>query len=300
MVKRRLILNLRGFQVFEAVARHLSATQAAAELGITQSAVSHQLRHLAEYLGEELIERQGRRISLTEAGARLAEALDDALDLIERSAATTIGLNRRMVRLAMYPSFSAGWLIAALPAFTAANPDIDLRLVMMSDPPEISDRLADVFITSETPRRGYWSVRLFAELLLPVANPAFAAGYGDGLPLITSETDPVATGIDWESFAALNGLSLPGIRRGPWQCCSHYLLALEMARAGMGVALVPDFLAAPSLARGELCRLAGEPMPTGLHYDVHVKYERRREPDILQLVTWLRRMAREKTHDSYS
>ena len=297
MVKRRLILNLRGFQVFEAVARHLSVTQAAVELGITQSAVSHQLRHLAEYLGEELIERKARRISLTEAGARLAETIDVGHDRIATAAGATVCLHPPTVRLAMYPSFSAGWLIAALPGFAAAHQDIDLRLVMMSDPPEISDRLADVFITSETPRRGYWSVRLFDEVLLPVAQTGFANGYRDGLPLITSETDPVATGVDWESFAALNGLSLQVLRRGPWQCCSHYLLALEMARAGMGAALIPDFLAAPALARGELFRLAGKPMPTGLSYDLHLKYERRKETDIRQLVTWLRRTARERMHD---
>lgn len=300
MAKRRLNLNLRGFQVFEAVARHLSVTQAATELGITQSAVSHQLRHLADYLGEELIERQGRRISLTEAGARLAEALDGAFDLIERTTATTIGLNRRMVRLAMYPSFTMGWLIAELPGFAEAHPEIDLRLVMMSDPPEISDRLADVFITSEAPRRGYWSATLFAELLVPVAQPRLALDWPGGIALITSETDPAATGIDWEGFAALNGLALPELRQGPWRCCSHYLMALEMARVGMGAALIPDFLAAPPLARSELRRLPGTALPTGLNYDLQVKYERRGEADIRALVIWLRQTARRYSHESDS
>ncbi len=300
MAKRRLNLNLRGFQVFEAVARHLSVTLAANELGITQSAVSHQLRHLTDYLGEDLIERQGRRISLTEAGMRLAEALDGAFDLIERTTATTIGLNRRMVRLAMYPSFTMGWLIADLPGFVAAHPDIDLRLVMMSDPPEISDRLADVFITSEAPRRGYWSVTLFPELLVPVAQPRLALDWLEGTALITSETDPATTGIDWEGFAALNGLSLHQVRRGAWLCCSHYLMALEMARVGMGAALIPDFLAAPPMARGELRRLPGTALPTGLNYDLQVKYERRSETDIRQLVTWLRQAARRHSNESDS
>lgn len=300
MAKRRLNLNLRGFQVFEAVARHLSVTQAAAELGITQSAVSHQLRHLSEYLGEDLIERQGRRISLTEAGARLAEALDGAFDLIERSTAATIGLHRRMVRLAMYPSFAAGWLIAELPEFTAAHPDIDLRLITISDPPEISDRLADVFITSEAPRRGYWAVTLFPELLVPVAHPRVARDWPESVPLVTSETDPAMAGADWESFAAANALKLPELRRGAWQCCSHYLMALEMARAGMGAALIPDFLAAGPLARGELRRLPGADLPTGLNYDLQVKYERRGEADIRQLVVWLRQTVRRRMHESGS
>lgn len=300
MAKRRLNLNLRGFQVFEAVARHLSVTQAAIELGITQSAVSHQLRHLADYLGEELIERQGKRMNLTEAGARLAEALDGAFDLIERTTATTIGLNRHMVRLAMYPSFTMGWLIAELPGFTKVHPEIDLRLVMMSDPPEISDRLADVFITSEAPRRGYWSATLFAELLVPVVQPRLALDWPGGMPLITSETDPTNTGLDWEGFATLNGHTLQELRRGGWRCCSHYLLALEMARVGMGAALIPDFLAAPPLARGELRRLPGAALPTGLNYDLQVKYERRGEVNIRALITWLRQTARRHSYESDS
>ena len=297
MVKRRLYLNLRGLQVFEAVARHLSVTQAAAELGTTQSAASHQLRHLAEYLGETLIERQGRHISLTEAGQRLAEALDGAFDLIERTTATTIGMNRRMVRLALYPSFAMGWLSDPLPAFTAAPPDLDVQLVMMAAPPEISDRLADVFITSETPRRGYWSAPLYPELLVPVAQPPLARVWPDAVPLITTDIDPAAAGAEWAAFAPPNGLTLARLRRGPWVCCSHYLLALEMARAGMGVALVPDFLAAPAVARGAVQRLPGRPLRTGLSYEVQLKYERRGEGDIRHLVAWLRQAARRHAHE---
>lgn len=297
MAKRRLTLNLRGFQVFEAVARHLSVTQAANELGITQSAVSHQLRQLADILGEELIERQGRSIGLTQAGAKLAEDLDTAFDLIEQAAATTIGLPRRMVRVAMYPSFAKGWIVPELSDFIARHPEIDLRMVLMSDPPEISDRLADVFITSELPRRGYWSSTLCAEMLVPVAHPRLPADWEGGMPLITSETDPSLAGTDWEAFATYNGLALREIQRGPWQCCSHFLLALEMAQAAMGAALIPDFLAAPALASGAVRRLPGRSVPTGLGYDVQVKYKRRTEPDIRTFTSWLRRVARLHSHE---
>ncbi|MCT2539664.1 LysR family transcriptional regulator [Sedimentimonas flavescens] len=297
MTKRRTQMNLRGFQVFDAVARHLSVTAAAEELGITQSAASHQLRKLSDLLGEVLIERQGRSISLTDAGRRLADSLDGAFDLIEQSAAATIGVNRRMVRLALYSSFASGWMIPALPQFTEKNPDIDLRLIMISDPPEITDRVADVFVSSEPQRRGYWSTRLFRELLVPVAAPQFRQAFARPIPLISSDTDPVLTGKDWEAFAVLNGLEMSALREGAWRCCSHYLLALEMVRAGMGAALVPDFIAFPLMARGEVVRLPGDPVPTGLTYDIQVKYERRNEPDIARLVTWLRSAARRNRHE---
>ncbi|MCJ8151778.1 LysR family transcriptional regulator [Shinella sedimenti] len=108
MKKRRTQLNLRGYQVFEAVARHKSVTAAADELGVTQSAASHQLRKLSQATGEKLIERRGRSISLTDAGRKLASSLESAFDLIEQSAASVVGGSRSMVRLGLYSSFAAG------------------------------------------------------------------------------------------------------------------------------------------------------------------------------------------------
>ncbi len=294
MVKRRNLAQLRGFQAFDAVARHLSVTAAAEELGVTQSAVSHQLRRLSDLLGETLVARQGRATVLTEPGQRLAEALDGAFDVIEQSASMIIGQHQRILRVAVYSSFASGWLIPALPEFRALHPDIDLRLIMVSGDPELSDRTADAFITSDSARRGFWSTRLCRETLVPVIAPSLLqpgkAAWPQ--PLITAEAETMLVGTDWEGFFRQNELSPMAIRDGDWICCTHFVLALDMALVGLGAALLPDFLAAEPLRRGDVIRLPGEGYLTGLNYDLSMKSERRNEPSLAAFSSWITKAMR--------
>lgn len=289
MVKKRRPLNLRGFQVFEAVARHRSITRAASELGITQSAVSHQLRNLADRTGEDLVERRGRAISLTEAGARLALSLGSAFDLIEQQVTSLEG-DRRIVRAGVYSSFATGWLIPRLSHFLDAHPDIDLRLVMLYDPHETSSRVADLFITSEPVEVGYTARRLFGEQLVPVSAATGPADFTSPIRLISAEAEIGLAGRAWEAFALLNDLDTSAIKSGDWLCCSHYILALEMVQSGLGAALLPDFMVARQLADGTLQRLPGIALPTGQSYEIHTAIERRQDPALGSFSTWLQYM----------
>src|SRR5690349_17347076 len=97
--------KLRALQCFEAVARLRSISKAAAELGVTQSAVSHQLRDLTQQLGESLMVKSGRGIALTPAGAELAAALNSAFSVIANSVSRIVGNDRQRVRLAICSSF---------------------------------------------------------------------------------------------------------------------------------------------------------------------------------------------------
>lgn len=289
MKKGRTILPLKGFQAFDAVARYLSVTDAAAELRVTQSAVSHQLRKLEETLGTQLVERRGRSISLTGSGRKLALSLNEAFDSIEQSATIALGGTHAMLRVGIYSSFATGWFMPALAQFSAAYPNIDIRLVMLYDPHEVSGRVADVFITSEPTAPGYSATRLLPETVIPVISKnSPPVSYATGLSLITAEVQPGLAGRDWEAFAVLNGIDMATLRTGRWVCCTHYIFSLEMVRAGMGAALLPDFMAHALLATGELRQLPGKPLPTGQSYEAHVKYERRNEPDIVHFIAWLR------------
>ncbi|OJT97759.1 MAG: hypothetical protein BGN83_01105, partial [Rhizobium sp. 63-7] len=289
MKKGRTTIPLKGFQALDAVARHLSVTEAATELGVTQSAVSHQLRKLEEHLGTQLLDRRGRIIGLTETGRKLARSLNDAFDLMEQSSTAAIGGSHAVVRVGIYSSFATGWFMPALALFCDAHPNIDIRLVMLYDPHEISGRIADVFITSEPAAPGYWTTRLFPETLVPVISKnSPPVTYDTGLPLITAEIQPALAGRDWEAFAVLNKIDMATLRLGRWVCCTHYIFSLEMVRAGMGAALLPNFMAHALLATGELQRLPGKPVPTGQSYEAQVKYERRNEPDIVRFISWLR------------
>ena len=289
MVKKRRPLNLRGFQVFDAVARHRSITRAATELGITQSAVSHQLRNLAERMGGDLIERRGRAIALTDEGSRLALSLDSAFDIIEQQANSLEG-DRRIVRAGVYSSFATGWLITRLPRFLEAFPNVDLRLIMLYDPHETSARVADVFITSEPVQIGYSARRLFGEQLVPVAAVTDPWDFTSPTRLISAEAEIGLAGRAWEAFAVLNDIDISLIKSGDWLCCSHYIFALEMVRSGMGAALLPDFMVARQLMEGTLRRLPGLALPTGQSYEIHTPIERRQDPAIACFSAWLQQM----------
>lgn len=279
-------INLSGFQVFEAVFRHESITKASEELGVTQSAASHQVRKLAERLGEDLIRRSGRQIILTEAGARLGRSLRSAFDVIDQEIAAMEG-DRSVVRAGVYSSFGMSWLIPRLPRFQSAHPEVDLRLIMLYDPHEMSGSVADVFVTSEVVKPGYMTRRLFAEQLVPVVRIDQAADFAAPMRLISAEADPSIAGRAWEAFAALNDMDASSIRSGEWLCCSHYVFALEMALADMGAALLPDFVAAQEISAGRLQRMPGQALPTGQMYELHVPLNRRLDPPIVSFTSWL-------------
>jgi LysR family glycine cleavage system transcriptional activator len=284
---------MRALQAFEAASRHLSVSKAANELGVTQSAVSHQLRLLSEKIGETLVVKAGRNVALTEAGRRLALRLHSAFTQIDRSVAEIVGTERDVLRLAVCSSFAPGWLIGRLPSFYRANPGIDLQLRMYARDPALTDDVADAFVTTFPSEKGFWSMKLRAELLVPVGVPALVRTPKKAMPLITTTVDPARLGGDWAAYCETAGLSLDELRTGPWLQVTHYVLALEMARHGMGAALVPDFLAEKDVASGLLMQFWKPVLPTHEDYHLCVKTSRREEPALRALAGWFRRqMAR--------
>lgn len=280
---------LRTLQAFEAASRHLSISKAAVELGVTQSAVSHQLRLLSETVGEKLVGKVGRGIALTPAGQRLAARLQSAFNEIDRSVSEVIGSDRKVARLAVCSSFAPGWLIERMKSFYKANPHVDLQLRMYAKDPALTDDVADAFVTTLPTEKGFWAMKLLPELLIPVGSPALAKAATRNVPLITTTVDPSRLGGDWVAYGAIAGLSLAALRSGPWLQVTHYVLALEMARAGLGLALVPDFLAARDIAGGRLHQPWRQALATHEDYYLCIKASRRQEPALKALVAWFRR-----------
>lgn len=276
--------NFRALEAFEAVSRHLSVSAAAAELGVTQSAISHQLRLLADLVGERLVQRQGRGIALTEAGDRLARNLQPAFAEIVRSVGNAIGGTRNVVRLAICSSFGPAWLVPRLGGFYATNPAFDLQICMYARDPELTDAVADAFVTTLPIEKGFEAVLLWAERLVPIV--ASTAGSATAPALITTELQPGRHGADWKAYAAVSGCDIA--RDASWLFASHYLIALEMVKAGLGAALVPDFLAARDLEGGVIRQLHEAALPTHEDYYLCVKESRRDEPAIDALVRWFK------------
>ncbi len=281
---------IRGLQYFDAVARYQSVKRAAEELGVSQSAVSHQLRELTEVLGEQLIVRTGRGISLTPTGRRLAKRLATAFSGLQSSLDDIIGSDRTSLRLAVCSSFGPGWLVPRLASFYAAHPDIDLQLRLYAQDPDLTAQVADAFITAQEVKPGFAAVHLFDEMLMAVAPAKLWAVVQKrgGVPLITTDIDMERPGKDWRDYCKLTGRTLTDLQSGSFLQCSHYTLALDMARAGLGIALVPDFLAEREIAAGAVRPLDRALLTSGRRYHLCFKKSRARESVIKSLVHWFK------------
>ncbi len=279
---------IRSLQYFEAVARHLSVSAAAEELGVSQSAVSHQLRELSSLVGEQLIVRAGRGIALTTAGSNLAHRLSTAFEGLHESIDSVVGSSRRTLRLAVCSSFGPGWLIPRLPRFFEAHPSIDLQLRLYAEDPELSGEVADAIVSAVPVTPGFTAIDILNEVLISVEAPG---PHGKRRRLITTDIDPACLGTDWNGYCAQAGLDLDALRDGPWLQTTHYMMALEMARAGLGVALVPDFIAAREIERGALVHFDRARMASDRTYRLCFKHMRSSEDDLLNLVQWFRNEA---------
>ena len=122
---------LRAVHCFESVARNSSFSLAAEELNVTQSAVSHQIRLLEDYLGESLFIRQGRKLSLSDTGTRYLEDISPAISSIAMASQKVREGDKGSIRLAIYSSLAVKWLIPRLSDFKRLHPEIDLTLNMV-------------------------------------------------------------------------------------------------------------------------------------------------------------------------
>ena len=119
---------LRSLQYFEAVVRHRSIRLAAVDLGVTQSAVSHQLRRFSETIGQQLLVKSGRGIALTPAGEKLGTRLVSAFANLDDLVNDIAGDGRQTLQIAICSTFGPGWLIERLDDFYTSYPDINLEL----------------------------------------------------------------------------------------------------------------------------------------------------------------------------
>jgi LysR family transcriptional regulator, glycine cleavage system transcriptional activator len=246
--------SLNALAAFEAAARHLSLTRAAAELCVTPGAVSKQVKTLEDQIGRPLFLRLHRALELTPEGHAVFHSLKDAF---ERVSGTIRQVGRmgspRTVTIGTTMAFAQLWLMPRLGDFWTAHQDIVIDHV-------ISDR------TQETARAdidlrvrygdGTWpeetSTLLFGDRIVAVASPGFLAEHEvrsvqdlSGLPLLSVE------GVDWTWTTWADFLRQTGApyRKLNVRRFNSYVIALQAAQAGQGVALGWLSLVKPLLAR---------------------------------------------------
>ncbi len=288
----RALPPLAALRAFEAAARQGSFRAAAEELAITQSAVSHQIAGLERRLGAALFRRKARRVELTEAGAAYYPFLREAFERIAQGTAL-VGRQAQAGELMMqvYVTVAVRWLIPRLHRFQAANPDILVRMSTSHVDWEFDPETGDLGIicTAEPDRANLHYTHLFDARLFPVASPALVqAGTGLKQPaeLVNHRLLQLYTAEgDWRVWLEAAGVPQLAGRAQPQ--FDSYLLALEAAVEGQGIAMAPHFMVAADLKAGRLVRPFAIEVRQPARWYLVCRRERSKETRIERFRTWL-------------
>lgn len=255
--QRRFLPSISLLTAFEAVCRTGSTAAAARELALTQGAVSRLVQNLEGQLGVALFLRERRRLVPTRAALAYAQDVRKALDLIARS---SLGVRSNpgggVLSLAILPTFGTRWLAPRLSDFLAAHPGVTINLATRLRPFDFARDSMDAAIhfgVDDWPGAGH--MKLFDERMIatcapdflrrgPVAVPSDLAG----LPLLQLETRPQA----WAAWFARHGVTAGVPMRG--MMFDQFATMIQAAISGVGLALLPEFLAEAEIAEGRLVR----------------------------------------------
>jgi len=283
---------LGPLRAFEAAARLLSFRLAAEELGVTQSAVSHQIAALEDFLKVKLFERLPRRVVLTDAGVLYAPYARAAFERIARgtSLISRMGNSDDLI-IEAYPTFVVRWLIPRLALLREGRPDLKMRFETAQLDWELNIDSADVGViyTTRPDRPHHYYRRLFQATLVPVCSPSLASRIAREPPskAIRSITRLVLYTAPEEWRIWLEAAGLPDSDRQPTVKFDNYLLAIEAALDGHGVAIAPEFLVQADLASGRLVNPFGHPVAQPGGWYLICREERREDPRIVWFEHWI-------------
>lgn len=307
LIMRRNLPPLNALKAFEAAARELSISKAAAELSVTPAAVSHQVKLLEETLNTRLFRRMNRALQLTPAGAAILPKLREGFDCIQQAMDRLRTLDHMgTLTLCVAPTFASKWLVPRLHNFQIDHPDIDLRIAAsmsvidtshaagMSRADFDSEQIdvAVRFGTGNYPE--LWVERLLSVSVLAVCSPALLKAdppltdpaslrfhtllhddtefYGDARPT-------------WDRWLEIMGITGVDARRGPR--FNNGLMALEAAAEGQGVLLTFSALAESELALGRLVSPFKSRIPVDLAFYVVSPRASTHSPKVIALRRWL-------------
>jgi len=292
---RRLIPSMTALMVFEAVARLSSFTLAAQELGVTQAAVSKQVKYLEDTLQTRLFHRLHRAIKLTSEGYALYSVTSDSLqrmaNVFDR---INDGISEQEIVLASTSAFSQLRVLPRLNALRLQQPNLQLRLVTQMLAADLRNDDIDLAVRYGN---GKWddgtSIFLFDEEVYPVCSPGWLATHAapesaeDFLHLELIDSDATLEGwMTWNSWFKELGDDRPKLKYS--LRCTSYADTIQAARQGYGVALGWGRLLEPQLASGELVRLTAHVVKPKEAYYVVVPTGRKITPLVHELVDWLR------------
>jgi LysR family glycine cleavage system transcriptional activator len=281
---------LQAVRVFDSVARHLSFTKAAAELAMTQSAVSYQIKLLEGFLGAPLFVRLARGVALSERGVAIAPVVRQSLgDLTSIFRSVRDDSNSTLVITTLH-TFATNWLAPRIGGFQMTHPEIAVRLDVSARLVDLDTEGMDVAIRhGKHPQPGLVSHFLMDSVFTAVASPAYLAQHG---PIATPADILKATVIGasddwWPVWLQAAGVPPPYVfeRRGI-ELDTQQMIA-SVAIAGHGVALVTPGFVADDLKSGRLVQLFDVISTMGSKFFLVYPESRRNQRKIRMFRDWL-------------
>lgn len=276
----RALPSLQALRCFEAAARLGNFTQAALELNITHSAISHQIRGLEEMLGQVLFQRAGNRMVLTLAGSTLAVETRRALDYLNQAysvARTGEAARREGLIIASQTAILEHLLMPHLAGLRAALPEVQILFQSVPDLVETCTEEADLALlygTGDIP--GMICERLAGEEVFPVCSPAYRAAHPDLAPeTLSRHALLLHSRVTWNLW--LEKARLPISYPADALLFDDVALTIRGALAGHGIAMARAQLVRGYLARGELVRVFDLSVPGVFGYHLGWRNERLRE-----------------------
>lgn len=291
----RTLPSLNALRAFEAAARHLSIAEAADELHVTSAAISHQIRHLEDHLGMPVFQRNGRNLTLTDAGQAGLPAIREGFALLTAAMDAIDSLGETgSLAISVAPSFATKWLLPRLHRFEAQHPEIDIKVNASM---QLCDFARDGIDVAIRYGAGTYpeliSEKLIQESLIPVCSPELLASAPLGRPddlknhtLLHDESpdnDPSCP--NWEMWLRAAGIHDIDASRGPR--FNQSSMVLEAAMLGRGIALAKSTLAAADIASGRLVRPLPGHSPVGFAYYLVAPKSKLNLPKVSFFRDWL-------------
>ncbi|WP_227751796.1 LysR substrate-binding domain-containing protein [Tabrizicola oligotrophica] len=265
----RSLPPLASLRAFEAAGRLLSFQDAARELGLTPTAISHQVRLLEQSCGKPLFQRRPRPLSLTPAGATLLSRVSKGLDLFAEGFEAISDRQQQRLKVTATNAFAARWLMPRVPSWRALRPDIGLDIMGSDTVLDLVGGEVDVAIRyARQAPKGLVCSEIGRDNYLVVASPSLV-GRGpldftpqdlSRYPLIDGQwTDDFLNPpmwFEWVRLARERWSDVPDLAGHASLSFREDLHGIEAAIAGYGIAICSDILVAPELASGALVRVS--------------------------------------------
>lgn len=289
-MSRRRLPPLSALRAFEAAARHESAKQAAEELSVTATAISHQIRALEKSLGLALFVRKPRQLELTMAGRELQQVLESAFDSIGAAVERLSAAPRRhAVTLSTTPAVAVRWLLSWVCLLRDSHPDIDLRIHASHEPVALDGVTADIAIRYGDGRwPGLVAEKLFDNTFIPACSPLLGLHDAAELPRHTlihfRNQAVISSPLDWAVWQ--KQAQVPGLDVAAGLVFSDETHAVSAAVGAQGVALMSRQLIEDELTAGRLVQPFG-PELEGKPFFLVYPESRRNDPSIQAVREWI-------------